>query len=333
VRRISTSGGTLVVRLRFRWRNFPYALTVPATAPRRIPGPFRVVRGSARRVVLRRGKLTLEFERLSPSAAELAFRRGRVDEAPVALGDIRAALAARVSGDVRVRELLALDLAGFDARAGPLAGLPQLRGVYWATAPRFDYQALVDEYESKRAYGLLPGNALAARGSAAAGRAAGRLVAKLPAVAVPLAVDRGDPPLVYGARILSARWREVGLGPVVRPTGGFAAKLAAGRLDAWFTRLTASYPRPEALLGAVLLARDGRNPWRGVDSPARDLLVRALGAKSEGGLLARADAGLQDTAALVPVAWVADARQVSPRLRGWYEDALGNVDYTRVRAG
>lgn len=32
-----------------------------------------------------------------------------------------------------------------------------------------------------------------------------------------------------------------------------------------------------------------------------------------------------------PIAWVHDARLVSPRLRGWREDALGNVDYRQVR--
>jgi len=35
--------------------------------------------------------------------------------------------------------------------------------------------------------------------------------------------------------------------------------------------------------------------------------------------------------ALVPIAWVADARLVSPRLRGWREDELGSVDYSWVR--
>jgi hypothetical protein len=34
---------------------------------------------------------------------------------------------------------------------------------------------------------------------------------------------------------------------------------------------------------------------------------------------------------VVPIAWVADARLVSPRLRGWREDELGAVDYARVR--
>jgi hypothetical protein len=34
---------------------------------------------------------------------------------------------------------------------------------------------------------------------------------------------------------------------------------------------------------------------------------------------------------VVPIAWVADARLVSPRLRGWREDELGSVDYAGVR--
>jgi len=34
----------------------------------------------------------------------------------------------------------------------------------------------------------------------------------------------------------------------------------------------------------------------------------------------------------VPVAWVVDARLVSPRLRGWREDTLGDVDYSAVRS-
>jgi hypothetical protein len=35
---------------------------------------------------------------------------------------------------------------------------------------------------------------------------------------------------------------------------------------------------------------------------------------------------------VVPISWTVDARLVSPRLRGWREDALGAVDYTRVSA-
>jgi hypothetical protein len=34
---------------------------------------------------------------------------------------------------------------------------------------------------------------------------------------------------------------------------------------------------------------------------------------------------------VIPISWAADARLVSPRLRGWREDELGSVDYTRVK--
>ena len=34
----------------------------------------------------------------------------------------------------------------------------------------------------------------------------------------------------------------------------------------------------------------------------------------------------------IPISWVVDARLVSPRLKGWREDDLGAVDYTRVRS-
>jgi hypothetical protein len=37
-------------------------------------------------------------------------------------------------------------------------------------------------------------------------------------------------------------------------------------------------------------------------------------------------------AGAIPIAWAVDARLVSPRLRGWREDELGAVDYTRVTA-
>jgi hypothetical protein len=59
--------------------------------------------------------------------------------------------------------------------------------------------------------------------------------------------------------------------------------------------------------------------------------VRALGEHDQRRDLERADDALFDTAAVVPVAWAADARFVSPRLSGWREDRLGIVDYARVR--
>jgi hypothetical protein len=39
---------------------------------------------------------------------------------------------------------------------------------------------------------------------------------------------------------------------------------------------------------------------------------------------------LQPLSNVIPICWVADARWVSPRLRGWREDVLGDVDYARV---
>ena len=40
---------------------------------------------------------------------------------------------------------------------------------------------------------------------------------------------------------------------------------------------------------------------------------------------------LQPTQLTIPIAWAVDARLVSPRLRGWREDASGRVDYRGVR--
>ncbi|MFL5950036.1 MAG: hypothetical protein ACJ74M_00335, partial [Gaiellaceae bacterium] len=65
---------------------------------------------------------------------------------------------------------------------------------------------------------------------------------------------------------------------------------------------------------------------------ARDLALRALAANDQRGPLARFDADLRASARFVPIAWVVDARLVSPRLRGWREDALGDVDYGAVRS-
>jgi len=43
-------------------------------------------------------------------------------------------------------------------------------------------------------------------------------------------------------------------------------------------------------------------------------------------------AELQRDATVIPIAWVADARLVSRRLRGWRRDELGAVDYAAVVA-
>src|SRR5205814_75469 len=70
------------------WRRFPYALTVVAAAPRGVAGPFELLRGSADRVVVRRLGLTIVFRRLSEAAILPALRGGRLDVAPVPLGDL-----------------------------------------------------------------------------------------------------------------------------------------------------------------------------------------------------------------------------------------------------
>jgi hypothetical protein len=59
-------------------------------------------------------------------------------------------------------------------------------------------------------------------------------------------------------------------------------------------------------------------------------LVAALGAPDPRAGLVEAERALTDAAAIVPVAWVDDARLVSRRLTGWREDALGDVDYTTI---
>jgi hypothetical protein len=328
--RIEARGPELSVELSHPWRRFPYALTAVAAAPRGVPGPFRVVSASRRRVVAARPRLRLVFTKLAPHAAAVAFRRGQVDEAPVPLGDLEAVrLDPALAGEVRARPLLAVDLFGFRMRGGPLADLPNTRRAYWLNADRQDYEALVPERAATAAYGLLPGGS--SRGGAAAARAARSQIPSLPPTAVPVLVSR-DPDRVYAAQLAISQWRELGLGPLVRPVREFERNLAAGAPTAWFDRVTATYPLSEALFGRLLLTRDGRNPWLAAGSQPERLLRRALAARNEDRLLRRADARLQAESAVVPLAYVVDARLVSRRLRGWRQDALGAVDYARVRA-
>jgi hypothetical protein len=321
----------LAVRLRRPWRRFSYALTVPAAAPRGVRGPFRVVTRAPRRLVAVRGRQKLVFLGLGPREAARGFLRGRVDEAPVPPGELRAFRAnPKFRRLVHVKPLLGLDLVGFRLAGGALAGSPVLRRVYWETAPRADYAALVPEYGALPAFGVLPGNGNDP--TLREVRRARGLVGDLPGILVRLAVAL-DPPDVYGARLVAAGWRDLGLGPTVHPLAGFRRLLVRGNADAWFRRLVAPYPRPEALLAALLLPDDGRNPWLGRPSVAEGLLRHALAAADPFPLLRRADDTLQASAAVVPLAGAIDARLVSPRLRGWREDVLGVVDYTRVRAG
>ncbi|TMK32637.1 MAG: hypothetical protein E6G64_06580 [Actinobacteria bacterium] len=285
--------GVLVVRLRFPWRRFPYALTVVAAAPRGVDGPFRLVRGSRNRVELTRNGITVSFRRLTGIGVLRALRRGELDEAPIPLGD-----AGRFRSDpatLRVRRLLAMDAVVFRRGAVP----EDVRRAYWQTANRDDYQALVAEDGAAAAFGIV---GKPRKDDPAAFRRAVKSIDSLPPIHVRITVPP-DATLQYGSRILYAQWRDRALGPEL--------VLPREPADADFRRVAAPYPQDEALLGAFGL-------------PA------ALGTYDQRAAFARLDEGLQRSALVIPVCWVADARWVSPRLRGWSEDVLGDVDYTRV---
>ncbi len=288
--------GVLVVQLRFPWRRFPYALTTVAAAPRAVSGPFRLVRGSRSRVELTRNGVRLVFRRLTGSGVLRALRRGELDEAPVPLGDVGWFRSQRAT--LRRRALLAVDLVAF--RRGAVA--PVVRRAYWQTANRADYQALVAQDGAPAAFGL---GGEAAKVDPAAFRHAVKSIPSLPPIAVRITVPP-DSTLQYGVRLLYAQWRELGLGPrlvAVRETA-----------DADFRRVSAAYPQEEALLGPLGLAT-------------------GLAADDQRSAFQRLDEDLRRAATVIPICWVADARWVSPRLRGWSEDVLGDVDYTRVTVG
>ncbi len=269
----------LVVSLPTPDPQLPYALTEVAAAPPGVPGPFRLVFAGQRRIVAERPGLRLEFRKLEPHAALRLYRRGRLDEAPAPLGDLRALQRdPRLGDEVRVRRLLAVDLVVFAPR-GSLARRPELRRVYDETADRADYQALVPEFAAPPAENLTERGEPNARPAVLAARRARHRIKTLPRVAVRFAIP-SDPDLAYGAALLVASWRDLGLGAV----------LGRGRPDARFERVLAPYPRLEALRAAVRREE------------------------------------------IVPIAWVADARLVSPRLRGWREDELGAVDYRDLTA-
>jgi hypothetical protein len=297
------TANVLRVRLPFAWRRFPYVLTSVATAPRFLSGPLSLVSGSPRRVVVRRQGLTVVFRKLPARVARVEFRDGKVDEAPVPLGDIAAMHAdGAVSRAMHVRTLLGLDLVLLHSRNAAL------RRTYWETANRGDYEQLVPELDGAAAYGF--GNTEVA--DPARFRRALKSIPSLPGVAVRLQVAP-DPVLRYGARLLDADWRDIGLGPL----------LVSARGDATFQRLIAPYAQGEALPAQLVL---------GEQVPGRSRLLRLLAATQQGNELERLDHGLRRTAAVIPVAWVVDARLVSPRLQGWHEDVLGNVDYAAVRS-
>jgi hypothetical protein len=299
------SANRLVVRLPFAWRRFPYALTTVAAAPRSVAGPFRLVSGSPDQIVVRNPTLTVLFRRYTPRGAERAFERGEVDEAPVPEGEL-VATRARLGDAVQSRTLLAVD--GVALRRL----LPVLRRVYWDTANRGDYADLVAESRGAAAPSVV---GTAKKVSPRAYRNALQAIRTLPRVRVRLGVP-ADGSLLDGARLLYGDWRDLGLGPLL-------VTEPARSLDGSFERVTAAYPQAEAIPAALVL-RDRLG--------SRDLLLRALAANAQSPALARFDGDLRASARFLPIAWVADTRLVSPRLRGWSEDALGDVDYAAVRS-
>jgi hypothetical protein len=271
-------GHTLLVSGTRPLPELPYLLTEARAAPPSVPGPFQLLSASPTRIVARRGGLRVEFRKLSPLRALELFRRGGLEEAPVPLGDLQAVMRDReLRPALQLQDLLAVDLVVAEP-GGTLARRPGLLRAYDDTADRADYQALVPELEAPAAENLVrPPSAKVVRAAVVAvGRAKSR-VAKLPQVAVRFALP-SDPDLAFGANLLVAAWRDIGLGPY----------FAKGKPDARFERLLAPYPRPDAV----------RTAAHGED--------------------------------VIPIAWVVDARLVSPRLRGWHEDELGDVDYTRI---
>ena len=257
-----------LLMLRSPEQDVPYRLTEPRAAPPGVPGPFRLISASPTRIVGERGGIRVEVRKLEPFRALQLFRAGKLDEAPVPLGDIRALkLDPRLAPALRVRRLLAADAVVFD-RSVPR----KVRSVFDDTADRADYQALVPEFEAPPAEDLHDRGQPSASQAAIALRDAKQRIPSLPKLAVGFAPG-SDSTLSYGTNLLVAAWRDLGLGAHV------------GGNDAQLVRLAAPYPKLSALT--------------------------AFG---------RANA-------LVPIAWVADARLVSPRLRGWQEDALGSVDY------
>ncbi|MGZ8741243.1 MAG: hypothetical protein ACXWZ8_11675, partial [Gaiellaceae bacterium] len=308
VRIAAPSESSLVVQLEQPWRRFPYALTAVAAAPRFVPGPFRLVSGSARRVVVRKPSLTVVFRRLGPHVAVEEFRQGGLDEAPVPLGDIVAVqLDQELGASLRANRLLAQDVVVF--RGGPALSVIH---AYGDTADRTDYEQLVPELAGSAAFGLV---GRGERRDPARFREALKRIPSLARAQVRIGVPP-DPVLRFGARVLYAQWRDVGLGPVLVAD-------SARNVTTDFRRWIAAYPQAEALLAEAVYRSGFGRP---------DLLAAVFAATEQDPVLARLDSALRSLGRVVPIAWVVDARLVSPRLEGWREDVLGNVDYAAVRS-
>jgi hypothetical protein len=120
-----------------------------------------------------------------------------------------------------------------------------------------------------------------------------------------------------GALLLYAQWRDLGLGPISLRSG------PETKPNAGIDRTIAAYPQAEAIPAELVL--------RG-ELGTRRLLLEALRAIEQHSGLRQLDDQMRSRASAIPIAWVVDARLVSPRLEGWHEDVLGNVDYAAVRS-
>jgi hypothetical protein len=207
--------------------------------------PFRVVDAGPRRIVGVRAGQRVEFVRMEPHAAAVAFRRGEVDVAPVPLGDLKAVLRdPALRGSVRVRPLLGVDLVRLSPRI-PIS----VRRFLWLAADRVDYRRLVPEEAAGPAYGLLRDAPAVKRPIL---RELRRRAKQLPRLQIRLAGG-------YEAELLAAWWREAGI------------TVLMGKRDAnaWFERRMAPYAADEALFVALLGTSARGRPLAPLDAALR----------------------------------------------------------------
>jgi hypothetical protein len=156
---------------------------------------FHVVRAKPGEIVARRDGLEIVFRAVEPHRAAVLFRHGKLDEAPVALGDIRAALDDPLVGPtVRVTHLDQVD--GLRDVHLPAS----VRDTLSATADRRDYAQLVPEDR----FAEMPTPPVRVFRAARSG------VHRLPPTPVRIKAE-GGPALYYGATMLAAAWRDLDL--------------------------------------------------------------------------------------------------------------------------
>jgi hypothetical protein len=208
--------------------------------------PFRVIDAGPRRIVAVRPGLRVEFVRMKPYAAAIAFRRGQVDVAPVPLGDLQAVLRDEaLRGSVHVRPLLGVDLVRLDRTI-----LRAVRRLLWLAADRADYRRLIPESAAGAAWGLR-------RNAPPADRPTVRELRRRawPFHRVRIRLAGG-----YEAQLLAAWWREAGLDVTIAERGA----------NAHFERVLAPYPSEEALFVAVLGRRAQSRPLATLDRELRE---------------------------------------------------------------